>query len=262
MARTRMSHTGDVALAREQLHRRKGHNMLFLLEKRFAWMRPYLADAARAVEVGCGAGFSREFLKHESLELTDVVAQPWVDRVVDALDMPYESGSLDAVISNNMIHHLAKPAVFFAEVARVLRPGGVLLVQEVNCSLSMQAALTLMHHEDYDFGVDPFDPNAVCNDPADPWSANCALPNLLFDDPARFERAYPAFTIEDQAFSEFLVFFNSGGVIARTAYLPLPRAGVRVLDAIDRLLVGAAPKVFAGQRRVVLRKRPVVTPST
>jgi hypothetical protein len=51
------------------------------------------------------------------------------------------------------------------------------------------------------------------------------------------------------------VFFNSGGVIARTAYLPLPRLGMQLLDALDRVLVAAAPQVFAGQRHVVLRKR-------
>jgi len=43
----------------------------------------------------------------------------------------------------------------------------------------------------YDFSADPFDPTRPCNDPADPWSANCAIPNLLFDDLGRFRARYP-----------------------------------------------------------------------
>jgi 2-polyprenyl-3-methyl-5-hydroxy-6-metoxy-1,4-benzoquinol methylase len=118
MPATRMAHTGDVARARAEFPTRRGDNLRFLLRKRFGWMRPYLKDGAHVVEVGCGTGLSREFLDHPGLELTDVTPNPWVDRVVDALRMPYEAGSLDAVISNNMIHHLAKPQVFFREVDR------------------------------------------------------------------------------------------------------------------------------------------------
>ena len=40
--------------------------------------------------------------------------------------------------------------------------------------------MKLMKHEAYDFGVDVFDENVICNDKNDPWSANCAVSELLF----------------------------------------------------------------------------------
>lgn len=250
----RVEHAGDVVRSRAEYATRRGANLRFLLRKRIAWMQRYIADTTVAVELGCGAGFSRLFLRGARLELTDVEPRPWVDRVVDALAMPYGNGSVDVLIANNVVHHLARPPLFFAEAARVLRTGGHLLLQECDCSLTTRLAIRLTGHEAYDFASDPFDVSVVCNDPADPWSANCAIPNLLFDDPARFERAFPAFRIAEQRRSEFLVHFNSGGIVGRAPYIPLPIIALRVLDAIDVALVGLAPGIFASQRRIVLQR--------
>ena len=217
-------------------------------------MQRYIADDTVAVELGCGAGFSRLFLRGDRLELTDVEARPWVDRVVDALAMPYPDATVDVLIANNVVHHLATPPLFFGEAARVLRLRGHLLLQECDCSLATRLAIRLTGHESYDLSADPFDPAAVCNDPGNPWSANCAIPNLLFDDVARFERTFPAFRIVEQRRSEFFVYFNSGGIVGRAPYVPLPTVALRLLDAIDAVLVRIAPGVFASQRRIVLQR--------
>ena len=55
--------------------------------------------------------------------------------------------------------------------------------------------------------------------------------------------------------SELVIHFNCGGITSSGPYLPLPEAALRVLDAIDGLLVGIAPDVFASQRRIVIRRR-------
>jgi SAM-dependent methyltransferase len=252
-----VQHAGDVVRAREAFARRPGRNLRYLLHKRFSWMQPYLGSETFAVELGCGAGFSEMYLRAGRLELTDVEPQPWVDRVVDALALPYQEASVDVLIANNVIHHLARPNLFFREAARVLRPGGYVLIQECNCAVTTQWALRLTGHEGYDFRVDPFDPEAICNDPADPWSANCALPNLLFDDVTRFEAAHREFAVERNELTEFLIHFNSGGVTASAPYLPLPWWALRLVDAIDDALVALAPGFFAAQRRAVLRRRNV-----
>jgi SAM-dependent methyltransferase len=240
--------------ARNALATRRGSNLRYVLRKRLSWMQRYLGPETYAVELGCGAGFSAMFLHAGTLELTDTEPQPWVDRVVDALAMPYADGSVDVLITNNVIHHLAYPDRFFREAARVLRAGGHLLIQECDCALTTQLALRLTGHEAYDFRADPFDASTPCNDPADPWSANCAIPNLLFDDLPRFAEHYPDFTVVEAQRSEFFMHFNSGGITAAGPYVPLPEAALRVLDGIDGLLVKIAPDVFASQRRVVLRR--------
>lgn len=248
-------HAGDVLRARADLERRPGANLRYVLRKRIAWMQRYLGPQIYAVELGCGAGFSELFLRAGPLELTDTEPRPWTRRVVDALAMPYADSSVDVLITNNVIHHLAYPLTFFLEAARVLRPGGHLLVQECDCSLMTRLAIRVTGHEAYDLRADPFDPSRPCNDPRDPWSANCAIPNLLFDDLDRFRARCPDFDVLETGRSEFFLHFNSGGITSRGPYLPLPELALRLLDAIDGLLVGLAPAVFASQRRVVLRRR-------
>jgi SAM-dependent methyltransferase len=245
----------DVVRAREDYATRRGANLRYVLRKRFSWMQRYLGPDTYAVEVGCGAGFSPLFLHAGRIELTDAEPRPWVDRVVDAHALPHDSTSIDALIANNVIHHLAFPDRFFREATRVLKPGGYLLIQECDCALTTRVALRLTGHEGYDFSADPFDPSKPCNDAGDPWSANCAIPNLLFDDLRKFAAHYPDFEVVDSARSEFFLHFNSGGVSSRTPYVPLPEIGMRVVDAVDAVLVRLVPSVFSSQRRVVLRRR-------
>ena len=46
---------------------------------------------------------------------------------IDAKQMPYATGAFDAVISNSIVHHIPEPSAVFAEMARVLQHGGLLL---------------------------------------------------------------------------------------------------------------------------------------
>ena len=45
--------------------------------------------------------------------------------------LPFESGSIDLVVSTLSLHHWPNPGAGFAEIARVLRPGGVALVYDL-----------------------------------------------------------------------------------------------------------------------------------
>ncbi len=49
----------------------------------------------------------------------------------DAKALPYASGFFAAVISNSIVHHIPAPGAVLAEMARVLRPGGCLLVRDL-----------------------------------------------------------------------------------------------------------------------------------
>ena len=44
--------------------------------------------------------------------------------IFDGLDFPFESGSFDGCASNYVVEHLENPLKHFAEVERILRPGG------------------------------------------------------------------------------------------------------------------------------------------
>jgi len=63
-----------------------------------------------------------------------VVENPMLDegRVSDAGEIPYGDGLFDLVYSDNVFEHLDAPAAVYKEVARVLKPGGVLLFKTPN----------------------------------------------------------------------------------------------------------------------------------
>jgi ubiquinone/menaquinone biosynthesis C-methylase UbiE len=52
-------------------------------------------------------------------------------RLADAKALDLEDASFDAVFSNTILHHMADPRPFLREAARVLRPGGALLIRDL-----------------------------------------------------------------------------------------------------------------------------------
>jgi SAM-dependent methyltransferase len=63
-----------------------------------------------------------------------VVDNPYLDEGQMGIgeSIPYPDGSFDLVFADNVLEHLPDPAAVFAEVARVLRPGGVFLGKTPN----------------------------------------------------------------------------------------------------------------------------------
>ena len=257
----RMKQEGDVVAARKLYDSDPPTNLKYLIEQRFSWMNGYIdAENAVGVEIGCGTGVSKDFIRARSYQITDYAKHEWIDvKMVDALNTPFEDESQDFVVSSNMVHHVPYPIRLFDEMHRILKPGGVLLIQEINCSLMMRIVLRLMRHEGYNYDVNVFDPELICTDPQDLWSANVAIPNLLFDDKKKFAKHVTNFELERSTFSEFLLFLNSGGVIAKTRYVPLNRPLLRLVQGIDILLSVIAPQVFSLQRQVVLRKNLILS---
>jgi ubiquinone/menaquinone biosynthesis C-methylase UbiE len=49
----------------------------------------------------------------------------------DAKQLPFAAHACAAVISNSIVHHIPEPAAVLAEMARVLQPGGTLLVRDL-----------------------------------------------------------------------------------------------------------------------------------
>lgn len=49
----------------------------------------------------------------------------------DAKQLPCEDQNFDGVISNSLIHHIPEPQSVFAEIKRVLKPGGFLFLRDL-----------------------------------------------------------------------------------------------------------------------------------
>ena len=81
------------------------------------------------LDIGCGVKPYRErFTQVTRYVGLDLPTQKRADVHGDACRLPFAPGSFDAVLCNQVLEHVPTPQHIFAEAARVLRPGGVLLL--------------------------------------------------------------------------------------------------------------------------------------
>lgn len=52
-------------------------------------------------------------------------------QLADAASLSFADASFDIVVSTLSLHHWSEPAAVFGEIARVLRPGGVVLIYDL-----------------------------------------------------------------------------------------------------------------------------------
>ena len=133
----------------------------------------------RVLEAGAGPGFLKDAARERRPDLrwiaSDLLRTPWNDLAADAGRLPLAAGSVDAVAGLDVLHHLAAPAAFFAEAARVLRTAGTLALVEPWITPLSWVVYRFFHQEDCRLSVDPWDPfpgsgkDSFDGDAAVPW---------------------------------------------------------------------------------------------
>ena len=252
----RMKSIANTKIAREMYYSSNSKNVKYLLNKRFKWMNNFIEENDVGIEVGSGAGFSKDFISNKNLKLTDLGNDDHLDfKNIDAQNTKFGDESFDYVIASNMIHHIPFPIRFFKEMNRILKKGGKLLVFESYCSIIFQLATIIMKHEGFDFTLDVWDEKEPKSDEKNAWHGNIAVPHLIFDNKEKFnENLGKYFKIEYEKLTECLIFLNSGGVTSKTKCIPMNNFFLNILNSIDKFLVGFFPNVFCMGRRIVLIK--------
>ena len=253
----RMKSIANTKIARELYYSSKSKNLKYLLEKRYLWMNNFIEQNAKGIEVGSGAGFTKDFIKSKNFKLTDLGNDSHLDhKNIDAQNTGFENDSLDFVIASNMIHHIPYPIKFFKEINRILKRGGKLIIFESYCSIFFQLATLIMKHEGFDFTLDVWDETNPKSDEENAWHGNIAVPHLIFDDNESFEENLGhLFKIEYEKLTECLIFLNSGGVTSKAACIPMNKFFLDILHKMDKILIKCLPKIFCMGRRIVLIKK-------
>ena len=70
---------------RERIMASKNKNLIFLLNKRFSWMKKYIKGKKTIVELGSGNGCIKKILDGKKIILTDITKYPWIDKKVDMM---------------------------------------------------------------------------------------------------------------------------------------------------------------------------------
>jgi SAM-dependent methyltransferase len=145
------------------------------------------------IEIGGGIGNLKRRLG--DVVATDIQSAPWLDCVADAQRLPFASGAAANIVMVDVLHHLEFPVVFFREAARVLRPGGRVLMVEPAITWGSSLFYRLLHHEPVRTSAQVLI-DGTPDPKRDPYDSNQAIPTLLATrDRERFHRLFPQLRI-------------------------------------------------------------------
>jgi SAM-dependent methyltransferase len=154
-------------------NRRDSHDVWYAIdETKMGYLRPYLPNSGRCLEVGCGSARLSRFLARLGYEVVSMDYEPAALEVAarrakddrlsvslvlgDAFALPFATDSFDVVLSTGLLEHFAKPSPIAAEMTRVLKPGGLFYSDLVPRKFSLMRALQSLRLRREDVWERPF----------------------------------------------------------------------------------------------------------
>ena len=247
----------DLEKSRNKFKKRKSKNLKFLLDKRFNWMKKYLRNKNKIIELGSGNGLAKIVLKNKKIILTDIDMHRWIDLKIDMnkifLKKKYIN-NVDIFIVNHALHHCAYPGRLLKNLNKYLKKGGYILINDPEISFFFKFFLFALNHEGWSMNSNVFNFKKPIFSPDNPWVSDNAVAFHLFNDEKKFNYYFPEYKIEINRLNEFSIFLNSGGVVSNSFFIPLNNYFLKILDIIDNILIYFFPKIFALNRTIVLKK--------
>jgi SAM-dependent methyltransferase len=117
------------------------------VENSAGYLLPYLTVGAAVLDVGCGPGTITADMTAMGVDVIGIDAAPEViekaralgidARVGDAYALDFADDTFDVVHSHQTLQHLARPVDALREFRRVVKPGGVVGVRDVDYAATM-----------------------------------------------------------------------------------------------------------------------------
>jgi len=204
------------------------------------------------VELGSGMGAIKEVIP--DCMTTDLFQNPWLDRQENAYKLSFTDGSVSHLILFDVWHHLRYPGTALREFARVLAPGGRLILMEPATSWIGRLVYGLMHPEPLGLGqpISWEAPNGWRPEEADYFAAQGAATRIFWrgEDAGRLAGWR---LVEAAPFTSFEYVTTGGFSGPEINNAPLRNFVRRVAQTADSLLAGF-PRAFAVRLLVVLEK--------
>jgi len=146
-----------------------GHDASERYSKLFHFISPYINSGSKLLDVGCAMGGFLDYLNDKGvIHLSGIdLTKDFIDhasqkgkyniKLGNAESIPFEDGSFDLLVVNQVIEHLAAPGNVFREAKRVLINGGILylgvpdaLRYEDMCSFDFYWLLIRDHIQHFD----------------------------------------------------------------------------------------------------------------
>ncbi len=204
--------------------------------------------AGETVELGSGLGSITEIIPN--CIRTDLVLNPWIDRVESAYNMSSADGTSANLILFDVFHHLRHPGTALEEMRRVLAPGGRLILFEPYMSLTGLSVYGLFHHEPVAL-FSPIEWNAPrgWRPENDTYYAAQGNATRTFFTHSGWDRSHHWKTVHSERLPA-LTYVASGGFSGRALY---PCSFYPLLHSLEKCLA-LLPWLFATRCLVVLEK--------
>jgi SAM-dependent methyltransferase len=201
------------------------------------------------VELGGGIGNLKQRL--DNVVSTDIQFGPWLDCVADAQKLPFADGFVSSTVMVDVLHHIEFPVNFFREAARVLRPGGRIVMVEPAITWGSTLFYRFLHHEPVVTSADPL-VSGVPDPTRDPYDSNQAIPTLIATrDRERFHERFPALKIRSIDWFSLASYPMSGGF---KSWSLLPAGFSSTLLSIEQRIEPILGRLIAFRMLLVIEK--------
>lgn len=182
----------------------------------------------RTLELGAGPGFLSRY--RPGMVSVDISPTPEVSIAADAHRLPFADATFDAIAGVDVLHHFEAPGRALSEAARVLRPGGRIVLVEPWTGPAGFLFYRYIHHEDCYALPDPWD--SAFAPGKTPMDGNAWIPRaVLARDPGRLAIRAGLRLIDRET-------FGAAGFVLTGGFQPYgaPRWAVRFATGIERAL--------------------------